>query len=56
MTLKKQTTLQDTFTLEDGRVIALSRRVTNSNVKGISLIRQLLGNFGNFTAGQFLGQ
>jgi len=44
------------FTLEDGRVIALSRRVTNSNVKGISLIRQLLGNFGNFTAGQFLGQ
>lgn len=44
------------FTLEDGRVVTLSRRVTDSNVKGISFIRQLLGNFGNFTAGQLLGQ
>ncbi len=44
------------FTLDDGRVVALSRRVTNSNVKGISFIRQLLGNFGNFNAGQLLGQ
>lgn len=44
------------FTLEDGRVIALSRRVTNSNIKGISFIRQMLSNFGNFNAGQLLSQ
>ena len=44
------------FTLDDGRVVALSRRVTDSNVKGISFIRQLLGNFGNFDASQLLGQ
>lgn len=44
------------FTLEDGRIIALSRRVTNSNIKGISFIRQMLSNFGNFNAGQLLSQ
>ncbi len=32
--------------LEDGRVIALSRRVTDSNIKGITFMRQLFGNFG----------
>lgn len=35
------------FTLEDGRVIALKRRVTSTGIKGISFIRQMLGNFGN---------
>jgi outer membrane protein assembly factor BamE (lipoprotein component of BamABCDE complex) len=35
------------FGLEDGRVITLSRRVTDSNIKGVSFIRQLLGNLGN---------
>jgi len=44
------------FTLEDGRVVALSRRVTDSNVKGISFIRQLLGNFGKIDASQLLSQ
>lgn len=44
------------FTLEDGRVVPLSRRVTDSNVKGISFIRQLMGNIGNFSADQFLSQ
>lgn len=44
------------FTLEDGRVVPLSRRVTDSNVKGISFIRQLLGNFGNFSAEQLFKQ
>ena len=43
------------FGLEDGRVIVLSRRVTDSNIRGVSFIRQLLGNLGNFTADQFLG-
>lgn len=37
------------FALEDGEVVALSRRVTDSNVQGISFIRQLLGNLGRFT-------
>jgi len=43
------------FTLEDGRVVAISRRVTDSNIKGISFIRQLLGNIGNIRAGDILG-
>lgn len=42
------------FTLEDGRVIAINRRVTDDNIKGVTFIRQLLGNIGNFTADQFL--
>lgn len=42
------------FGLEDGRVVALSRRVTETNIKGASLIRQLLRNFGRFNAGDFL--
>lgn len=37
------------FTLEDGNVVALSRRVTTSNVQGISFLRQLLGNLGRFS-------
>ena len=44
------------FTLEDGRVVVLSRRITDTNVKGISFIRQLLGNFGNFNPSQLLSQ
>ncbi|MDF0600024.1 outer membrane protein assembly factor BamE [Psychromarinibacter sp. C21-152] len=42
------------FGLEDGRVITISRRVTDSNIKGISFLRQLFGSFGNFTADQLL--
>lgn len=34
------------FTLEDGRVIALNRRVTDTGIKGVSFLRQALGNFG----------
>lgn len=43
------------FTLEDGRVVPLSRRVTDSNIKGISFLRQLMGNLGNLRADEFLG-
>lgn len=43
------------FGLERGRVIALNRRVTDSNVKGISFLRQLLGNIGNFRAQDLVG-
>lgn len=43
------------FGLERGRVVALSRRVTDSNVKGIGFLRQLMGNIGRVTAEQLLG-
>ncbi len=34
------------FGLEDGRVVELSRRVTETNIKGVSFIGQLLGSIG----------
>ena len=40
------------FGLEDGQAVVLSRRVTDSNIKGLSFLRQLLGNIGNISAGQ----
>ncbi|WP_229726047.1 outer membrane protein assembly factor BamE [Frigidibacter albus] len=42
------------FGLEDGRVVTLSRRVTDSNIKGVTFLGQLLGSIGNVNAGQFL--
>lgn len=42
------------FTLQDGNVVALSRRVTDSNIEGVSFLRQLMGNLGRFSADQFL--
>ena len=42
------------FTLEDGRVVVLSRRVTETSVQGVGFIRQLLGNVGRLRADQFL--
>lgn len=44
------------FGLEKGQVVVLSRRVTDSNIKGLSFLRQLLGNIGNISAGQLLNQ
>jgi outer membrane protein assembly factor BamE (lipoprotein component of BamABCDE complex) len=44
------------FTLEDGRVVTLSRRVTDDPTKGVSFLRQMLGNLGNFDATQVLGE
>ncbi len=43
------------FGLEDGQVVALSRRVTETNIKGVTFLGQLLGNVGRFTADQFIG-
>lgn len=43
------------FGLEDGQVIALSRRVTDSGVQDTTFIRQLLGSVGRFDPGTFLG-
>lgn len=43
------------FGLEDGQVVALSRRVTDDGVRDTTFLRQLLGNIGNFDAGRFIG-
>ncbi|MRH20183.1 outer membrane protein assembly factor BamE [Rhodovulum strictum] len=43
------------FGLEQGRVIALNRRVTEANVQGISFLGQLFRNLGNFRADDVLG-
>ena len=42
------------FGLADGEVVALSRRVTDSQIQGTTLVRQLLRNIGRFTADQFI--
>ena len=42
------------FGLEEGRVVRLSRRVTDSNTQGIGFLRQAFGNLGRFDAGQLL--
>jgi len=42
------------FSLQDGNVVALSRRVTDSSVVGNGFWRQILGNFGNFNPADFL--
>ena len=44
------------FGLEQGRIVPLSRRVTESNVKGSSLIRQLFANIGGISAGGLLDE
>ncbi|MCK0143315.1 outer membrane protein assembly factor BamE [Aliiroseovarius sp. F20344] len=43
------------FGLEDGRVIVLERRVTESNIKGVSFLRQLFGSFGRIDLAEQLG-
>jgi outer membrane protein assembly factor BamE (lipoprotein component of BamABCDE complex) len=44
------------YGLEDGRVVELSRRVTEPNVKSLSVIQQILGNFGRVQAGDLLAR
>lgn len=44
------------FGMERGRVIVLSRRITDSGVTSIGLIRQLMGNVGRVSAGQLLNE
>ena len=39
------------FGLENGNVVVLSRRVTESNIKGVSFLRQLFRNIGNIDPG-----
>lgn len=44
------------YGLEDGRVVEISRRVTEPNVKGLSFIQQILGSFGRLQAGDLLAE
>ena len=41
----------ETFGLERGQVVPLTRRVTSSGVRDTTFLRQLLGNLGRFTPG-----
>ena len=43
------------FGLEAGRVVVLSRRVTDSGATNVSFVRQLLGNLGQFDAASAFG-
>ena len=43
------------FGLENGRVVALSRRVTQDNIQDTTFLRQLFGSIGQFNAGDFIG-
>ncbi len=44
------------FGLEKGQVVAISRRVTDSNIKGMGFLKQLLGNIGRLRADQFIDE
>lgn len=43
------------FGLEDGEVVPLSRRITSTGPEGMSVLRQLLANFGQINPAQILG-
>lgn len=43
------------FGLEQGEVVVLSRRVTTSNTRGVSFLRQLLGNVGRLNVQNLIG-
>lgn len=40
------------YTLADGRVVPLSRRVTDGAVADVGFLRQLMGSLGNFNAAE----
>ncbi|MEL6681276.1 MAG: outer membrane protein assembly factor BamE [Pseudomonadota bacterium] len=44
------------YTLEDGQVVALDRRVTDDGISDVTLLQQLMRSFGRFNAGQLLGE
>ena len=44
------------FGLQDGRIVVLERRVTDSNIQGVGFLKQLFGSFGRIdVAEQFRG-
>lgn len=42
------------FGLEDGQVVTLSRRITETSIRDFSLIQQILRNFGRINIGEAL--
>ena len=44
------------YTLEDGQVVALDRRVTEDGIEDVTLLEQLLRSFGRFNTAQLLGE
>ncbi|WP_439560908.1 outer membrane protein assembly factor BamE [Roseinatronobacter sp.] len=44
------------FGLEDGEIVPLSRRVTDTGPSGMSVLRQLMSNFGRFNPTQMLSR
>jgi outer membrane protein assembly factor BamE (lipoprotein component of BamABCDE complex) len=44
------------YTLEDGQVVALDRRVTEDGINDVTFLGQLLGSFGRIDAGSLLGE
>lgn len=45
----------ETYGIEDGQVVALSRRVSDSGTTGVGLLQQIIGNVGNFNPLAALG-
>ncbi|GAA4227987.1 outer membrane protein assembly factor BamE [Sagittula sp. NFXS13] len=46
----------ESYGLDDGKVVPLSRRVTRTSDGDISFIRKLFGNIGGLNVGQLLGE
>jgi outer membrane protein assembly factor BamE (lipoprotein component of BamABCDE complex) len=44
------------YTLEDGRIVVLDRRVTEDGINDVTFLGQLFGSFGRIDAGQLLGE
>lgn len=44
------------YTLEDGRVVGLDRRVTEDGINDVTFLSQLIGSFGRIDAGALLGE
>ncbi|MDX8349744.1 outer membrane protein assembly factor BamE [Cognatiyoonia sp. IB215446] len=44
------------YTLQDGQVVALDRRVTEGGINDVTLLGQLLRSFGRFNAATILGE
>lgn len=44
------------YTLEEGQVVALDRRVTEDGINDVTFLGQLLGSFGRIDAGTLLGE
>lgn len=42
------------FGLERGQIVPISRRVTQPNIKGLGVLRQIFGSIGRISAGQIV--